>query len=421
MKESYYMAFKFLVEVLAASGIYAHTLPRRRKYGRNIALCIAVSCVISAQWSRELAASVPFSIIRYLVLLALVIATVYAGFDVSVKTACLCGISGYATQHFCVKSFGIWERFLPSGDTMAGEFAVYILFTLAVYGVFFFLLGRRPFAEAARHVKTSETIALGLVLLLFGTTYSVMAGHLAVTDRVSETLLDLYAMLCSTMLLMLLFGLLQKGQLVDEMEAMEYIRRQEKQQFLISRETIDLINIKCHDLKHQIGHLEGIPGDVIRELKERISIYDASVRTGNKTLDIILMEKGLYCESRDIRLTCMGNGEALSFMSNSDLYSFFGNAIDNAIEAVQSLEEREKRYVHVMLREAKGMLLIHVENFFQEEPRWDEEGELVTSKDDRAYHGFGVKSIRYITEKYKGELQVRTEKDLFILEALFPL
>jgi hypothetical protein len=44
-----------------------------------------------------------------------------------------------------------------------------------------------------------------------------------------------------------------------------------------------------------------------------------------------------------------------------------------------------------------------------------------TTKEDKHYHGFGVKSIRYITEKYGGDMSVTMEDGVFSLDLIFSL
>ena len=55
--------------------------------------------------------------------------------------------------------------------------------------------------------------------------------------------------------------------------------------------------------------------------------------TGNHALDVILTEKSLICKQKEIKLTCMADGKQLAFMQTTDLYSIFGNLLNNSIEA----------------------------------------------------------------------------------------
>ena len=48
------------------------------------------------------------------------------------------------------------------------------------------------------------------------------------------------------------------------------------------------------------------------------------------------------------------------------------------------------------------------------------EGLPVTTKEDRNFHGYGLKSIRYVAKKYGGTVTARMEKQWFVLQLLFP-
>lgn len=125
-----------------------------------------------------------------------------------------------------------------------------------------------------------------------------------------------------------------------------------------------------------------ISKDEINELKRAISIFDISIKTGNEALDVILAEKSLFCEKNNIKLNSIVSGECLKFMSSSDIYSLFGNAIDNAIEAVENLEETSKRIISISVKESMGMVSIHFENYYSGQLVLDN-GMPVTTKNDK--------------------------------------
>ena len=69
-----------------------------------------------------------------------------------------------------------------------------------------------------------------------------------------------------------------------------------EKQFEERKEQIDLINRKCHDLKHQIAALEFISDkkeyeQSIREMKDAVQMYDEDLHTGNLALETIIKEK----------------------------------------------------------------------------------------------------------------------------------
>ena len=44
-----------------------------------------------------------------------------------------------------------------------------------------------------------------------------------------------------------------------------------------------------------------------------------------------------------------------------------------------------------------------------------------TTKRDKAYHGYGMKSVKMLCDKYGGEMSIHTENSVFNLNILFPM
>ena len=182
---------------------------------------------------------------------------------------------------------------------------------------------------------------------------------------------------------------------------------------------MDTINIKCHDLKHQLNILSGrISDEEIQKIKEAVDVYDSAYKTGNIALDVVITMKSLVCLNKKIEFTCMVDGSRLNFMHESDIYSLFGNILDNAIEAVDKVKEAEKRVIILTLKEEKGMLFLRSENYFNGNPQIVD-GLPMTTKTDTAYHGFGLKSIRNVVQKYGGNLRLDIHSDTFALDIMF--
>ena len=111
----------------------------------------------------------------------------------------------------------------------------------------------------------------------------------------------------------------------------------------------DAINIKCHDIRHQIAALgeKGYQAS-LKEIGGLVDIYDTNARSENTALDVVLSNKALACLNKGITLLCMADGRQLSFMADADVYALFGNILDNAMEAVSRLEDRERAPVPTM-------------------------------------------------------------------------
>lgn len=216
----------------------------------------------------------------------------------------------------------------------------------------------------------------------------------------------------------------KRQQARQEIAMLQQLCHRQQEQYKLSKENIDIINRKCHDLKHQMEALRTLRDQSeidrqVAEMEDAVMIYDSAIRTGHPVLDVVLTEKSLYCEAHQINMTCLVDGSALDFIDPVDLYALFGNALDNAIESVMRQSDPQKRIIQVAASEEKGLLLIRVRNYCDAPPQIVDDLP-VTSKDDPAHHGFGLKSIRYTAEKCGGGISIQTGANFFSLQVLLP-
>ena len=193
---------------------------------------------------------------------------------------------------------------------------------------------------------------------------------------------------------------------------------------MVSRATADVINRKCHDLRQQIAalrHMDDTEKEKsIRELERAVMIYDCFPKTGNADLDVILAEKCLFAEKQHVSVHCIADGAKLSRMALEDMYCLIGNALDNAIEATANEKNESRRIVSIYAAAKDKLYTIHIENPCQKQPMFMD-GMPMTSKPDTDYHGYGMRSMRYLCEKYGGALSTGWEDGIFSLDMIFPL
>lgn len=212
-----------------------------------------------------------------------------------------------------------------------------------------------------------------------------------------------------------------------EMTAIQNILKNQYNQFRQSQESMDLINRKYHDLKHQLQILREASDDARRaayldEIESGLKQVETQNKTGNTVLDTILTGKSEQCQKLGITLTVVANGTLLSDLSVMDLCTIFGNALDNAIECEAQQEDPQKRLIHVTVSQKSSFACVVVENYYIGSLQMDSTGKFpVTTKRDRSPHGYGLKSIRFSVEKYGGILHAGAENGWFRLEMLFPI
>ena len=208
-----------------------------------------------------------------------------------------------------------------------------------------------------------------------------------------------------------------------EADALRNMLHIQYENYKIRQESVDLINQKYHDLKHQIAVLRAESGEernaVLDKMEQEIKAYEAQNDTGNKVLDTVLTGKSLTCSTKNIQLTCVADGAALDFMDVMDVSNLFGNALDNAIESVDKIADPERRLIHLSVARQKGFAAIRIENCYDGELHFAN-GLPITTKKDVGYHGFGVKSIQNTAAKYGGTATITTHDGWFELRVLIP-
>lgn len=216
-----------------------------------------------------------------------------------------------------------------------------------------------------------------------------------------------------------------ENKIKKELEAVQKVLQNQYMQYKLSKESIELINYKYHDLKHQIAVLKKeIDSEksnaILNKMEAEIKQYELQNKTGNDVLDTVLTSKGIYCDKHKITLTIVADGGLVDFMETMDICSIFGNALDNAIESVMKISDIPKRLIHLSVSKQKEFAMIRIENYFEEDLQY-EEGQLATTKRNKELHGYGIKSIQYTVNKYGGAVAITTERNWFSLKILIPL
>lgn len=417
----YFVVNSFHIQILTISLLFCAKSPGRQYFAVRLILSGTAYCVLpflvpDSYFNRWLRVGDWFTF-GFLAMLVLAYFLIRFCFVLSAKETLFYVCTAHTIQHIihCFSCAAECALQLDSDTAQWVQLAAAILITA---GSVFFL--RKQLADSGG-IELKNIGLLGFAVFSTVLIYYLSFWTVAVeTETVGIYLFDMF---CCILLLMLLFDMFRERKMQKEKSIMLHLLQQEQRHHEMAAANVEVINRKCHDLKHQISALRQMePGEKeesIQELERAVLIYDSLAKTGSRDMDLLLAEKCLVCEEREIKLRYMIDGARLSFLKTEDLYSLFGNAIDNAIESVSQIDDSKKRIINLRAALRANCLVIRVDNPCPE-PVTFSEGLPVTTKDNRDYHGYGMRSMRYITQKYGGTLTARYQDGLFILNLLFP-
>ena len=432
-----------VAQVVLAMVLFERGLPQRESPWPGVVACAVIAATALAfaptyqdALARSALDGMGYQLVGFAILpIAMTLASV-AFLRVSLWEALFCCTSAYTMQNLASGGAGLMTLVLAECGQDVGSTALASACTVAatavVYGCCYMLLVRRIGTSRLAGVQDRGMLLVMLLVILVTVVFDMINKTLPIIGVAFPCVVTLrlvHGSVCA-FILFAEYEMIYNKRLLADAQALESLVERGKRQYEASRENIEAINIKCHDLKHQIRALRQadgrIDGAVLDEMERAVQIYDASVHTGSEALDTILTEKGLLCESERIALSCMADGTALSFMAPSDLYSLFGNMLDNAIEAARAIPEQDRRAISLIVRKRAGAVVIHEENwapgglvFRDGLPLTSKMG--ADGKRDELNHGFGIRSMQLVAERYAGTLSTRLEGGVFKLDVLIPL
>ena len=322
-----------------------------------------------------------------------------------------------------VPSNMIIDVLLITGDFVLPQFIsilVELPMSIIILYILFHIFAKR-YSGKQEEYANKHFISFFYVLVFINVIDNALQYSLRYTAYTYLLLLAMTQFFFLLMMIFIFYSMLREGQSDMELMIVKRLWKEDKKHYELQKESIDIINIKCHDLRHQIQDYrqQGTVTDkMMHQLEDSIHIYDSVIKTGNEALDVILSSFSLRCQNKNIELTTMADGRGLFFVDEVDMYSLFTNLLDNAFEYEESIPE-ESRFISLTIKSFNQFIHIHIENAYLGETNLDPI-ELKTSKKDQLNHGFGIKSMKNIVSKYDGQFDILIADEMFQVDILLP-
>ncbi len=174
--------------------------------------------------------------------------------------------------------------------------------------------------------------------------------------------------------------------------------------------------IQTHDMKHHLLVLREYGQEkqwdslmsYLNELSEDILAKKKTGWTQTGILDTILEQKKEKAESEGIEFSIQADRIGALPFSDLEICTLFSNLLDNAIEACEKIEEN-RRWIEIQITRKSGMLYLTISNSIKDRPS-EQEGKLITNKENHQLHGYGIKSVQKIVRKYEGEFSYQVHE-----------
>lgn len=277
----------------------------------------------------------------------------------------------------------------------------------------------------------------GLFLIIFLIVFAMFVDNFSYVDMIEHSLSPLYISIYMIMLLVVIGLWILVDALLDtwESENAELIFRLEEQEkkalltkvqileeryqeMLKSRKIVHdmrnhILALKKYELEHNWIGLH----HYLNELSDDILSSDFHVWTGNQMLDMILNQKEKDAQNQKINMQI--DAEVFTHLPFTDreIISLFGNLLDNAVEACERVA-CEKRWIQIKIKKNNQLLYIEITNAIAQMPNRDKKG-FISDKKETTLHGYGMKNVHDIVEKYGGIFQHKVYEDHLIFMISF--
>lgn len=413
---------RYALPLLVLQFLFATLLKKRNKYCLRLILSSLgyVGISILLNYYDNYITLFDWFHLNFFFIFLLSMLVIYICYDVKARELIFYSTLSYTVQHstdnIILFFYTVFNSFYSFGWFFS--FSIYICIPIIADIIVYFTFIKRFKKAGGIKVKNQFIFLISIISIII---VYVVSMYRYAYESSSFNTSYFYDMVLCIFILSISLNVVEKTNLKLEKVILNSLLHNKEAQFNQTKNNIDLINMKIHDFKKLIdtynySNDQNTQKEIIKEIENQVELYNCSIKTGNISLDVILTDKGLQAQKNDINFVAMVDGKLLSFMKDVDLYSLFENALDNAISSL-SKEEKENRYLNVLVKQIGAVILISIENYCSQDISFNDG--LPITKNDKNYHGFGTKSIKYICEKYDGIVNFEYKDNLFKLNITF--
>lgn len=326
---------------------------------------------------------------------------------------------GYEIQHIATRTMYFVHEYVVTAmpDEVAYALRIVLVFAICAL-IYLFLRHEKYYSEKLVIGKISQIVLSFVIVIIPIFTFSRAA---ILADLIGSRELFSYifwmSLMFSVACLFLELCFVLKSNKSLEIMLLKKLMQVERDRYEREKSDAELVRIKCHDLRHIINGGCLLQDSVRKDIARIVEKYDSVIDTGSEALNVTVNRYAQQCLDKKIQFTCLVDGSKLSAIPPYEIYALFGNALENAVKAVENLPE-DKRIISINSATNGNIMNVNIENYFEGQIKFRDG--LPESKGG-AEHGFGMKSMRYIMKKNGGKFNCFVHGDMFILQLMFIL
>lgn len=182
-----------------------------------------------------------------------------------------------------------------------------------------------------------------------------------------------------------------------------------------------------HDIRHYMKIIGAFAAEnksseimeILPELQIRLSNAAMEIFCSNQLLNTILNEKKNESQKNEVDFKVIIEPDfCIEQIEKTDLIVIMGNLLENAIEAASKCEDGFVKAFLFTQNDGHFVVIKIINNYIGEIEVKEEK--LITRKEEKEIHGFGVQNVRSVVDKYGGNFQCYFEKGRFTAVVVLP-
>lgn len=283
-----------------------------------------------------------------------------------------------------------------------------------LYLVIIFLAAHIFKPQSANQNESNLTTLLGVMPAVSGfivvtVTYIGLTSELNPVTEIMVTI-SMLALLIVNLAVLILYGRIQV--IAAENAALSISKAQDEANvdyYILLRDQYDSQQIMIHDIRKHLGSIRdmleignAVEAEHYIETLESMPSLERTVKLcDDPLLNVILSRYISWAQDIGVAFHCDIKSSDFSFMDATSITALFSNLLSNAVESAQKSEEK-KVELSIVKNTEEEYIMISLENSCDIAPETDTTGNFKTTKVNQRIHGYGLKSINRVIQKYDG-------------------